>query len=107
MKWEEVLQRDDIIGGELETQEAGSLYRGPIGEIKLEGGTVYITSPWMAKMSKTGWKAWDKTSCSVGADCEPKDIGSGRLWFNMPMLGFGVIYPKGGSRLDPDRVEGL
>ena len=109
MKWEDVLQRDDIVGGDLETQEDGRVYRGPISSIRIEGEMVYFRSPWTARMNADGtWEKWHITGCGTNTKmCPPNDIGEGRVQFSMPMLGFGVIFPKGGSKLDPSKVKGL
>ena len=113
MTWEDVLKRDDIVDGDIETQEDGDIYRGPISSIRLENGRVRIESPWTARMeggmSSGGlWKNWEVYPFSVNAElCPPQDIGNGRIQFSMPGLGFGVIFPKGGSKLDPKKVEGL
>ena len=113
MRWEDVLKRNDIIGGDIETQEGDDAYRGPLSGIKLENGLVRFESPWMAKreggMRGDGkWKNWPINTCFVNAkECPPRDIGNGRIQFNMSFLGFGVIFPKGGSKLDPSKVEGL
>ena len=107
--WEDVIKREDIVGGDLETHEDGGVYRGPIELIELKDGYVRFRSPWVAKFDeKTGtWKNWHITSCGITAECKPNDIGNGRIQFTMIMLGFGIIFPKGGSKLDPARVEGL
>ncbi|MFZ2484464.1 MAG: hypothetical protein WAX80_02925 [Minisyncoccia bacterium] len=113
MRWEDVLKRDDIVGGDIETQEDGSIYRGPLSGIKMENGLVHFESPWIAQMEggmggDGKWKNWPVYPCFVDAKrSPPQDIGNGRIQFNMPFLGFGVIFPKGGSKLDPDKVEGL
>lgn len=108
MTWEDVLKRDDIVGGDLETQENGEIFRGPISRIVLKGGYVQFDSPWCARMEDGKWVTWPVYPCSVKALlCSPRDIGNGCVQFSMPFLGFGVIFPKGGSKLDPNEVEGL
>ena len=111
MTWEEVLQRSDLVGGELETQEDGCIYRGPIGKIELKDGYLHITSPWVARLdpsSGSGWKKWENNPFFVDAKlATPRDIGEGRIHFNVLGLGHATIFPAGGSKLDPVRVEGL
>lgn len=107
MNWQDVLNRDDIVGGDLETQEDGVVYRGPIASIELKNGLVYFTLPWMAVLNNGKWLKWHTRDCFVIADCLPHNIGNGRIKFEMPFLGFGVIFPRGGSKLDPAKVEGL
>lgn len=42
MTWEDVLARDDIVGGDIETQEGNCVYRGPISAIRMEGGSGHM-----------------------------------------------------------------
>ncbi len=107
MTWEQVLQRDDIIGGDLETHENGSIYRGPISGIEIRGGRVHFEVPWVAKLENGTWKNYPVYPFFVDASSAPGEIGGGRIHFEIPFIGFGVIFPKGGSKLDPARVEGL
>jgi hypothetical protein len=110
LQWEDVVKRNDIVGGDIEAQEDGDVYRGPISSIELKGGTVIINSPWMAKMEGRSeqWKKWDITRISFDAAmCPPKEIREGRIRFSLLLLGSVVIFPKGGSKLDSSKVEGL
>jgi len=111
MRWEEVLARTDIVGGELETHEDGEVFRGPISKVLTGKGEIRFECRWMAKMDKKaggGWKKWHIQHLQITADMSPpSDIGNGRISFNMPFLGLAVIFPKGGSKLDPTKVEGL
>ena len=108
MTWEQVLQRNDIVDGDVETQEDGYVYRSPISGVEMRNGMVHFEAPWAARMEDGKWKNWPVYPLSVNASTsQPSDMGSGRIQFNMPFLGFGVIFPKGGSKLDPSKVEGL
>jgi len=109
LTWEDVIKRDNIVGGDLETHEDGDVYRGPIESIELKDGYVSFKSPWIAKLDqKTGtWEKWHITSCGITAEIKPNDIGDGRIQFNMTILGIGIIFPKGGSKLDSAKVKDL
>lgn len=110
MTWKEVLQRDDIVGGDLETQEDGCVYRGPIDGIEMKDGQVHISSPWVARLlpEKGEWEKWENNPFFITAELSPpQDIGHGRIHFDIPMLGCATIFPKGGSKLDPAKVAGL
>ena len=110
LSWEEVLKRDDIVGGEIETQEDGAVYRGPISKIELRNGKVHFEASWMATMNprEGRWRNWKVYPFYVDPQLSsPQDIGNGRIQFNIPFIGLGVIFPKGGSKLDPAKVEGL
>lgn len=108
--WNEVLKREDLIGGDIESQEDGVAYRGPLAEIKEDGNVVRFTSPWCARLNpETGeWENWHITSSFVSKDMvTPQDIGDGRVHFSMPFLGACTIFPKNGSKLDAQKVKGL
>ncbi|TSC84878.1 MAG: hypothetical protein G01um101413_262 [Parcubacteria group bacterium Gr01-1014_13] len=113
MKWQDVLKRNDIVGGELETQEDNDIYRGPIKSIELKEGVVYIELEWCATMPQPGnsgfgrWRVHDMTSVGLSAEITPREISDNRLMITPPMLGIWVIFPKGGSKLDPNIVAGL
>ncbi|MFA5888638.1 MAG: hypothetical protein WCW47_01370 [Candidatus Paceibacterota bacterium] len=109
MTWEDVLRRDDIVGGDLETQEDGTYYRGPISKIELRDGLIFFESPWVARLVPgSEWEKWQIFPFYINpTEVSPQDIGDGRIMFTMPFLGAGVIFPKGGSKLDPAKVKGL
>lgn len=108
--WSELILRDDIVGGDIESQEGDDIYRGPISSIELLGNGVVVTCSWMAVMKRMSgeWKNWHIKSFSFAAGtCRPQDIGQGRIYFRMSGLGSATIFPCGGSKLDPAKVEGL
>ncbi len=108
LTWEDVLKRNDLIGGDIESIEDGVAYRGPISEIIDEGDSIRFNSPWCARMREWGkWENWDITTCSINKEVPPGDIGEGRIHFEMPFLGYCTLFPKGGSKLDPKKVQGL
>jgi len=109
MTWKELLERDDIIGGDLETREGQHIYRGPIEKIEIKGDCIYFTSPWTGRKHIEGgsWENWHINVCYVNTDVVPQDIGNNRIYFSMPYIGSAIIYPKGGSKLDPRKVKGL
>lgn len=117
MKWQDALKRTDIVGGELETQEGdGYIYRGPIKSIELKDGEVSIELEWCAKKildvrhnsDFERWRAHNVVSFSITAETTtPRELSGNRLMIRPPMLGTWVIYPKGGSKLDPAKVLDL
>ena len=113
MKWEDVLKRNDIVGGDLEAHEDGNIYRGPIKNIELKNGMVDIQLDWCAMMPKSGnpnlgqWKAHHITIASVDAEVLPREGGGSRVTVVVPGLGMWFIFPKGDSKLDPAKVAGL
>ncbi len=110
MRWEDVLKRDDIIGGDIEVQQDDYIYRGPINSIRIENGKVYIELSWVARMSLSlgeSWKAWHITCFVFSTSVLPTDMGDDRVSLGMSHRGYGIIFPKGGSKLDPAGVKGL
>ncbi len=107
--WQQVLERDDLVGGDVEFHESGILYRGPIESITLENGRVTFKLLWAAQLSLDFvWEKRRAVECFVDAEMSPPgDIGDGRIFFAIPLLGHGTIFPKGGNKLDPAKVSGL
>lgn len=110
LTWDEILKRDDIVGGDIEIQVEGNVFRGPIKSIYREGKMVVIENRWTAKMMGDGrWarkRGYDV--CKVNAlEVGPTDFGQGRIAFQAPPMGMFIIFPKDGSKLDPSKVEGL
>lgn len=105
-----------FVGGQLEVQNEveGYLYRGEIATATVEEETLKITLVWMAKgvgfpPLPERWVSDDRltydASLSIyGVD----DIGDGRITLNSWIVHeLVVLYPPGGSKLDPAKVEGL
>lgn len=111
MEWQEVVDSGKFIGGDIETQEGGSVYRGPIKSITIDDyGMVRFENEWMAAMTpgEGTWRKWDITTSSVnGNEIKPQEISNGRIMCMMPTMGPMVLFPNGGSQLDPAKVEGL
>lgn len=107
--WESLLERNDIVGGELETYEYGEIYRGPIESISLNGVSVSFKSPWVAILNQeTGvWKNWDVTLFGTMTVYDPIDLGDGRILLRTVRGSFSFIFLKGGTKLDPAKVKGL
>ncbi len=113
MTWDDVLNREDLIGGDIESIESHVPYRGPISKIERQGAMIVFTSPWCARMNtETGeWEKWSVLTSSINGNMfEPQDIGNGRVFFmdTCPFPTRNTLFPKrGGSKLDADKVKGL
>ncbi len=110
LRWDQVLARTDLIGGDLESVEDGVAYRGPIKSMEIQNGQVIIEGEWTARINPENgeWELWHINRLTVNAEhTVPQNISDGRIHFNMLMLGYATIFPKGGSKLDPARVKGL
>jgi hypothetical protein len=110
LTWDAVIANKALIGGDIESQEDGVVYRGPLAELKDEGDSVRFTSPWCARMNPDTceWEKWDITSSFISKSMvRPQDIGDGRIFFQMPFLGVCTIFPNGGSKLGTHKVKGL
>lgn len=111
MKWEDIVSRKDLIGGEIETHDQRYIYRGPINSISIEQKQVCIQTQWMAwKPAEVAnsWTQWPTTSCSFSTDILPTSLGEGCVIFQLSRLSFAIIFPKGNRKpLDPAQVKGL
>jgi len=107
--WDDVVN-GNFVGGDIESHEGGDIYRGPIEKIERVSGSIVFSSEWMAKSSDMGasWENWHITQMSVSEkEMTPSDIGDGRISFGGGFIGLTVLFPKGGSKLDPSKVKGL
>ena len=110
LTWNEVLKREDLIGGDIESIEDGVVYRGPLAEIKEDDDTVLFISAWCARLNSETmeWEKWNITSLFVSKEMvTPQDVGDGRVLFSMPFLGSCTIIPKSRDKLDAQKVKGL
>lgn len=106
-----------FIGGDMEIQNQREdyLYRGPIESAVVEDGDIKIRFTWCAKNDggprrpTSTWTSDDqldyKASLEIYVVAHTSD---GRILLNSFMTGETVvIFPPGGSRLDPASVRGL
>ena len=106
-----------FVGGDMEIQNEseGYLYRGPIERATVEGGEVRVRFKWLAKndggpSSPTStWTKDDRPDYSASLQIySVSDIGDGRICLNSSITGETVVlFPPGGSKLDPARVANL
>jgi len=103
------------IGGQIEVQndEEGYRYRGEIENIAIEDeGTkecIKADLKWLAKWQNGEWVLDDRIVYKAGTLIYSiSDIGDDRKSLYCHVNGeLAVLYPKGGSRLDPLKVKGL
>ncbi len=112
LTWNDVLARTDLIGGELEMNEDGMVFRGPIAAIEKKGHSIYFTLPWIGQLNPQT-KEWNKLSTildeSVSCEVQPTDLGDGKIQFSMPFMSVATIFPNDTelSKLDASKVKGL
>lgn len=102
------------IGGQMEIQNQGEnyIYRGEIKTIAVEDDTLKVGFVWLAKgdsLPPTKWQNHDDLdyATSLGI-CHVFDIGDDRIALHIPIVcELTVLFPPGGSKLDPSKVEGL
>lgn len=117
LTWKEVFEKYELIGGDIETQEDGKVYRAPISRVRMEDGKLIINSDWCAVLRDSAttdgkmWEKWDNNQPMVLDEefgAAPQDIGNGRFLFTLIAMGQGTIFTKeNGSKLDPEKVAGL
>jgi hypothetical protein len=110
LTWDDTLKRADLIGGDIESQEDGIVFRGPLADIQEDGEVIRFLSPWCARLDpETGeWENWHITSSFVNKDvAEPQDIGGGRVFFATLFGRSCTIFPKSGSKLSSRKVKDL
>lgn len=104
------------VGGQAEIQNTneGYMFRGEIKTIAIEENEVRIKFAWFARGEgfpplPNKWVNNDRLDYAADLQIYNfSDIGDNRLCFESAIVGEMVIlYPLGGSRLDPAKVEGL
>ena len=105
------------IGGQMEIQNQveAYLYRGEIESIAIKNNALQVRFRWLAKGEgfpplPHRWIKADKPLDYVASLAIYHESGSGddRLCFESRISNeLVVLFPKGGSRLDPSKVEGL
>lgn len=109
MTWDDVLKRDDLIGGEIEIRDGlNYYYRAPIKSITTDGKMITIEPEWVARRGRSGvwtrlrnFQPWRVDILRV----KPYDHRRGRILFELQTVGPSVIYPRGdASLLDHSKV---
>ena len=102
------------VGGQMEiqNQKRGYIYRGEVKSITIEHGELRVTFAWFATgegFPPRRWVKYARTDYAATLDTYgASDIGNARLALHSSSTGeLIVLFPLGGSRLDPARVEGL
>lgn len=109
--WQTLISsRDNLVGGDFEYDIVPEgVFRGPIKSIELSGDWLKIELEWCAHLQGFSWSVVDDTSYTLDVVeyfTTPEDIGEGRVYFRIP-FGRATIFPRGGSKLNPGKVEGL
>lgn len=111
LSWEDVLKRDDVVGGHLEIHKTDdSAFAGPIKSIRKEVACIYIQLEWTAWKSldlHQGYTLANNMEWMINADIPPTDVNCEYITFRTLANDFGIIFLKGGISLDPSKVEGL
>lgn len=107
------------VGGQIEVQNPGEgyIYRGEITTATVEGGgddaTFKVALKWMAEGEGRPLPSrWvNSTKLTYAASLLIYDVSDkrdGRILLQSPIVGeIVILFPPGGSKLDPARVEGL
>ncbi|MBX4190948.1 hypothetical protein KW794_02565 [Candidatus Saccharibacteria bacterium] len=111
----ELLER--YIGGDFEVQNSteGNLFRGPIKAAKVEDGDIILELDWFAKNDggpnrpAPTWTADETRTYKASLFIySVSDIGAERICIQSFITNeLGVLFPPGGSKLDPTKVAGL
>ncbi len=113
IEWDTVLYNLDYIGGDLELEEDGYLFRGPVKR-KLysdRGRLVEFHLSWFARydLRSKEWRYWSSGNLvSVSTEfAKPYRISEGRVRFHIPHIGICTLHRNWGRRLKPEDVVDL
>lgn len=111
MTWEDVLRRDDIVGGDILMVEHGVSFQGQIVELGQEGNTALIRVSWCARRNRgeAVWRAVDQKPFLFPLDqLILGDQPERRIRIVTAFSGEGFFFPVGDHQtLDPYLVQGL
>lgn len=107
-----------FVGGDMEIQnpEENYLYRGPIESVTVICKKLKVRFKWLAKNDggpRRPVPTWTSEEDRLNYEASlviytASDIGQGRICLNSPVTSErAVLFPPGGSKLDPSRVSGL
>ncbi len=109
--WKEVLQKPNIAGGEIEIQEHGKAYRGPIKRITTKDDEVFFHLLWCGHydITTSTWTVapYEMATILKMSATTVTEESDGRLTIKNPEIVAGIIFPEGGDKLDPNIIEGL
>lgn len=108
--WDEVIARDDIIGGQLEIEESDCPTRSFLTKIVRRGSTIRFEHDWTAHQPVPGRWEFFKAPFSAMINEEfggkPSVERDGRITFGIHRVGPATIYPKGHpDLLDPGTID--
>ena len=106
-----------FFGGDIEVQSVNENYcfRGRIKAVEVKNNVFTVKLEWLAENEggssnpSSKWKLDKRVNYEATLDIySVSDIGEGRLMLNSVLVGENVVlFPKGGSQLDPSKVKGL
>lgn len=102
--WNRFINRDEIVGGELELHTVDGVIRGPIDEFKRDDGDILFERRWLVLHDGMEWthiEASKGTEFRVPSDVvkPPRRRADDTLFINLPDVGCAVIYPREHPRL--------
>ena len=98
---------------EVQNQGEGYLYRGEIETIEVYHGSLTVSLAWNAKEEgypvPTGrWMVHEDLDFAVTLEfCSVTESGKRMVIQNTGIGEIATLFPKGGSRLNPNQVEGM
>lgn len=106
MTWQEVLEQDIWVGGDLESHETFSVFRGRIERLETRGNTLIWHFSWLAKRrhNDESWQKIKPKPFSVNMNAlRPQEQEGGGFGY---ATSFGTTYiiPKFGPILDETKV---
>jgi hypothetical protein len=107
--WEEVVEDSRYIGGDIEfVNQEGHRHRGPIKAMSLHNDHVVIEVEWLAMAGDGEWVCAPaevpRQFSHLASWAPPSELSDGRICYSMPILGRGIIFPAGGSKLARETV---
>lgn len=110
MTWEDIEEREDVVGGYFEFHEDGRVLIGPISHVFRRKGSVSIHLTWTAyRPEGDAAKPWRLTLPGVISfredDATPFVVDQTKISTVIPWLGMTTLYLKGSMEIDPSTIR--
>lgn len=104
-RWSDLLAKIELVGCDIQMQEAGRYYRGPISAVEQESGHVHFWTSWLASRPTSGDDSdWVEERSTPDILCGGAteyisgphlDYSDDSIYFSLPYLGTAKIYLRG------------
>lgn len=105
MQWEELVKIPGIIGKDMQLEEDGHIYRGPISHINIAEPEASFKTLWLAEKIEGRWikiESLGKSLCGTNKKITcPGEIVDEKIIIGIPYIGMVTIFLSEKDKLNP------